>query len=389
MSADADFTLGIEEEYLLVDPASGDLAEATDPLMEACKAALGDSVSPEFLRCQIEVGTPVAPDIATARRHLGHLRGSIDRIAAGYGLAPISVSCHPFADWHDQHQTDKDRYDQLSRDMRGVARRMLIGGMHVHVGLHDPDRRIALMNAFRAYLPHLLALSASSPFWQREDSGLASYRTTVFGGMPRTGLPPRFDGAADYDAALARLTDLGIIEDASKIWWDLRPSAKFPTLETRICDASPRLEDTITLAALIQSTLRMLARGLDAGTLPPPPDEMLLAENRWRAARHGTAEGLIEAGRIRPFDDIASDWLDSIAADAAALGCEAEIARLPDMLARGSSADRQRGVLAAALAAGASQAEGLRAVVTDLIEEFHRDLQEAAPACNTAARIVY
>lgn len=376
MTREPDFTLGIEEEYLLVDAATGDLAEAPDALMAACAAELDDQVSPEFLRCQIEVGTPVSADIAEARGHLARLRGSIARIAGEYGLAPISASCHPFADWRDQHHTDKDRYNALSRDMGGVARRMLISGMHVHVGLPDPAMRIDIMNQLGYFLPHLLALSASSPFWQGEDTMLASYRSTVFGNMPRTGLPPHFASWAEYERSVKALTDLGIIEDASKIWWDLRPSARFPTLETRICDASPRLSHTITLAALIQATIRMLWRLSRSNIRWREYDNFLLGENRWRAVRYGTTEGLIDfgAGRIEPFAELAEDWIALISEDGDALGSQAAIAQLRDMVCQDNAAERQRKVLSGALAAGASRDEALRAVAQYLIEEFRKDL---------------
>ena len=376
VAEEPNFTLGIEEEYLLVDPETGDLAQAPDALMVACKAELDDQVSPEFLRCQIEVGTPVARNIDEARAMLRHLRATIARHAAEFGLAPISVACHPFGDWRDQHHTDKDRYHQLSRDMAGVARRMLICGMHVHVGLEDKAQRIDLMNQLSYFLPHLLALSASSPFWQGVDSGLASYRTTVFGDMPRTGLPPKLTSWDQFDRSVGVLQDLGIAEDATKIWWDLRPSDKFPTLETRICDACPRLEDTITLAALIQATTRMLWRLARGNTRWREYDNFLLGENRWRAVRYGMSEGLIDfgAGQILPFADIAEDWLGLIAKDAAALNSQPSVARLREMAAQGSSADRQRAVLSRALAAGATRDEALREVVRHLIQEFRADL---------------
>ncbi len=376
MTDELDFTLGIEEEYLLVDPATGDLAPAPAALMADCRAALGDSVSPEFLRCQIEVGTPASADIAQARGHLAHLRRTVARIAGEYGLAPISASCHPFADWRDQHHTDKDRYHQLSRDLGAVSRRMLICGMHVHVGIPSPAQRIDLMNQLAYFLPHLLALSASSPFWQGGDTGLASYRTTVFAGMPRTGLPPQFGGWDEYDRSVQALADLGVIEDSSKIWWDLRPSARFPTLETRICDASPGLEDTITLAALIQATLRMLWRLSRQNQRWRQYDTFLLAENRWRATRYGMAEGLIDfgAGRIIPFADAVEDWLALIAQDADALDSQPQVARTRGIVEEGGSAARQRAVLARAMAAGATRDEAMAELVRHLIAEFHDGL---------------
>ena len=376
MTQDPTFTLGIEEEYLLVAPDTGRLASAPDAMMADCRSVLGDSVSPEFLRCQIEVGTPVSADIARARDHLAHLRRTVARIAGDYGLAPISASCHPFADWRDQFHTDKDRYHQLSRDMGAVARRMLICGMHVHVGIPSPALRIDLMNQMAYFLPHLLALSASSPFWQGSDTGLASYRTTVFGGMPRTGLPPQFGGWDEFERSVQVLIDLGLCEDSSKIWWDLRPSSKFPTLEARVCDASPRLDDTITLAALIQATIRMLWRLSRQNQRWRQYDPFLLGENRWRAARYGMAEGLIDfgAGRIIPFGQAIEDWLALIAQDADALDSQPQVARTRDMVAAGGSAARQRAVLARALAAGATQDQAMTELVRHLIAEFHHGL---------------
>ncbi|CAM3131457.1 carboxylate-amine ligase [Paracoccus nototheniae] len=376
MTQDPEFTLGIEEEYLLVDTKTCQLAAAPKALMAALEADLGDQVSPEFLRCQIEIGTPVAPDIRQAGERLRHLRATVAARAAEHGLAPVSASCHPFADWRDQDHTDKDRYNQLSRDMGGVARRMLICGMHVHVGIADPAQRIDLMNQFAYFLPHLLALSASSPFWMGQDTGLASYRTTVFGDMPRTGLPPAFGSWAEFERSVDALTGLGIIEDGSKIWWDLRPSSKYPTLETRICDACPRVADALTLAALIQATLRMLWRLSRRNQRWRQYEPFLLNENRWRAARYGTTEGLIDFGAhaILPFDRIAADWLDLIAEDADALDSQPFVARLRDMVAGGTAAQAQRHVHARARAAGASPPEAMQAVTRHLIAEFRRDL---------------
>lgn len=376
MTDDPPFTLGIEEEYLLVDPDTGDLAPAPDAMMAAGRDALGDAFSPEFLRCQVEVGTPVSATIAEARDHLAHLRRTVAAIAGEYGLAPIAASCHPFGDWREQHHTDKDRYHQLSRDMAAVSRRMLICGMHVHVGIENPAQRIDLMNQMTYFLPHLLGLSASSPFWQGGDTGLASYRTTVFGGMPRTGFPPQFGSWDEFERSVATLVDLGVIEDSSKIWWDLRPSSKFPTLETRVCDGSPRLDDTVTLAALIQATLRMLWRLSRRNQRWRQYDPFLIAENRWRAARYGMTEGMIDfgAGRILPFAEAVEDWLALIAPDADALQSQPHVARARDIVANGGSAARQRAVLSRATAAGATRDQAMVELVRHLIAEFHDGL---------------
>ena len=368
-----EFTLGIEEEYLLVDLDSYELAEAPEALMQACQCDLQDQVSPEFLQCQIEIGTCVCRTIGEARDDLKRLRSTVARHAGVHNLAPIAVSCHPFADWKDQHHTKKERYDDLRHALGGVARRMLICGMHVHVGLEDKALRTDLMPQLAYFLPHLLALSASSPFWQGDDTGLASYRLTVFDNLPRTGLPPRFDSWAEYERATGILIDLGVIEDTSKIWWDLRPSHRFPTLETRIMDVQPRLEDAIALAALIQAITRMLCRLRDRNQRWRVYERFLIAENRWRAQRYGTAEGLIDFGEksIKPFPALIDEMIDLIAEDTAALGVTQDVMQLRDVVANGTSADRQRRVAADARAAGAHPG---RAVVRHLIDEFHADL---------------
>ncbi|MBS8271443.1 carboxylate-amine ligase, partial [Halomonas litopenaei] len=254
------------------------LAQAPDSLIAACKKDLEGQVSPEFLQCQIEIGTGVCHTIGEARRDLAHLRRTVARHAADYGLAPIAASCHPFADWKEQHHTDKERYHQLRRDLAGVARRMLICGMHVHVGIPDQDMRIDLVNQLKYFLPHLHALSTSSPYWQGEDTGMNSYRLTVFDNLPRTGLPPAMANWAEFSSTVDTLIDLGLIEDASKIWWDLRPSSKFPTIESRICDVAPRMEVTLTLAALTQCLTRMLWRRSQTGEGWPVVQNFMVEE---------------------------------------------------------------------------------------------------------------
>jgi len=370
------FSIGIEEEYLLVDTDSCDLAEAPPELMTACAAELEGQVSPEFLQCQIEIGTRVCANIGEAREDLRRLRSCVARIAGNFGLAPIAVSCHPFADWKDQSHTDKDRYNTLARDLGGVVERMLICGMHVHVGLGSDDLRNDLMGQLSYFLPHLLALSTSSPYWQGRDTDLASYRLTVFDNLPRTGLPPLFPSFGDYERTVDVLVDLGVIEDSSKIWWDLRPSSRFPTLETRICDVSPRLEDTLTLAALIQSLSRMLFRLRERNQRWRLYDAFLVEENRWRAQRYGTSEGLIDFGRreIVPLAELMEELIEMTGEDAERLNCRTEVEHVRDMLARGTSSERQRAVYGAARAEGHDHAAGMRAVVRHLIEEFHADL---------------
>ncbi|WP_347313255.1 carboxylate-amine ligase [Defluviimonas sp. SAOS-178_SWC] len=371
-----EFTLGVEEEYLLVDRDSLALAVAPEALMQACRTEMEGQVSPEFLQCQIEIGTRVCKDIGAARDDLRRLRSCVSRHAAEYGLAPIAASCHPFSDWKDQHHTDKERYNDLRRDLGGVARRLLICGMHVHVGIPSEDMRIDLVNQLSYFLPHLLAMSSSSPFWQGDDTGLASYRLTVFDNLPRTGLPPKFSSWAEFERAVAALVKMGLIEDSTKIWWDLRPSARFPTIESRICDVSPRLETALSLAAMTQCLTRMLWRLTRANRRWRLYDNFLIGENRWRAQRYGINGGLIDFGRLEvtDFATLLDEMIDLVTEDADALGCSAEIEALRQITATGTSSDRQRAVRIEALEAEADETAAMRAVALHLIEEFHADL---------------
>ncbi|MCA8868039.1 MAG: carboxylate-amine ligase [Rhodobacteraceae bacterium] len=370
------FTLGIEEEYLLVDRESLDLAEAPPELMAACTEELEGQVSPEFLQCQIEIGTRVCGNIIEARADLRRLRQTVARVSEQFGLAPIAASCHPFADYRHQQHTDKDRYHALKKDLAGVAMRLLICGQHVHVGIEDDETRIDLMNQFSYFLPHLLALSASSPFWKGRDTGLASYRLTVFDNLPRTGLPPRFSSYSEYTRSVRMIVETGAIEDSTKIWWDVRPSARFPTLESRICDVSPRLEDTLTIAALTQCLMRMLWRLRKMNQRWRIYDRFLIGENRWRAQRYGGSEGLIDfgAGGVIGFAELIDEMVELLAEDAHALGCEAEVARARSMATAGTSAERQRRVYQGTLRAGGDHRAGLRAVVDSLIGEYSEGL---------------
>ncbi len=366
------FTVGIEEEYLLVDKASRDLVtQAPDALMDECQKALHDQVSPEFLQCQIEVGTGVCKTVGEARKDLSHLRATIAKIAAQHDLAPIAASTHPFADWTNQQYTDKERYQTLAKDLQGVARRMLISGMHVHVCIEDPELRIDIFNQLPYFLPHLLALSTSSPFWQGRDTGLNSYRLTVFDNLPRTGLPPAVSSYGEYKRMVDTLVDMNIIQDATKIWWDMRPSDRFPTLETRICDVPTRLDDSIALAAAIQCICRMLYRLRRDNQRWRQYDRFMINENRWRAQRYGMNEGLIDFGRgqVVPFSELAEELITMITPDAEALGCLKELRSIGKIVKRGTSADRQRKIYDGALAQRQSPKDALKAVVDHLVAE--------------------
>ena len=315
------FTFGIEEEYHLVDLETRDLAPAPRGLMDTLESALGRCVAPEFLRSQVEVGTAKTADFSTAREELVRLRATVAAEAARHGLAPIAASTHPFGRPRDLETTPKHRYRMLARDLAGVGRRLVICGMHVHVGIEDDELRIDLMNQMRYFLPHLLMLSTSSPFWQGEDTGLKSYRLAAYQELPRTGLPGRFESWEEYRQTVDVLVRNGIIEDASKIWWDLRPSAKFPTLEMRITDVCTRLEDAVCVAAMYVSTVRMLYRIRRSNQTWRSYPLFLLSENRWRAQRYGVDGTLFDFGKgeLVGFRDLVDELLVLLREDAEAL----------------------------------------------------------------------
>ncbi len=374
---DPPFTVGIEEEYLLVDPETRDLAsDPPDAILRECEKRIGKHVTPEFLRSQIEVGTPVCQSIAEAREQLANLRRCIKTVAADYGYAMIASSTHPFADWDSQRHTDKDRYNILARDMQAVARRLLICGMHVHVGIDDDEMRIDLMNQASYFLPHLLALSSSSPFWRGENTGLKSYRIAVWNELPRTGIPPQFESYTEYRRTVDILVGAGAIEDATKLWWDVRPSDRFPTVEMRIADICPRMEDTLCIAAIYQCLMRMLwrlRRNNQRWRLYSP---LMVDENRWRAQRYGLDEGLIDFGKgeIVPYARLLDEIIDLTREDADFFGCQGEVEHAREILRRGTSAHRQVMVYESAIAEGKDSRGALRDVVDTLILDTGADL---------------
>ncbi len=364
------FTIGVEEEYLLVDKETrGLVVDPPDTLMAEAEAKCGSQVTSELLRSQIEVGTKVCKNVQEVREDLARLRRNIIDVAANHGLAPIAASTHPFSEWTEQKHTEKDRYSELTHEMQGAARRLLICGMHVHVGIGDDELRIDLMNQLAYFLPHLLSLSCSSPFWCGRDTGLKSYRLTIFDALPRTGLPERFASFAEYQRHVQILIDAGSIEDSTKIWWDLRPSGRYPTLETRIMDVCTRLDDTIALTALLVCIMRMLWRLQTRNQRWRIYTPMLIRENRWRAMRYSFDEGMIDfaKGSVVPCDELIEEMLAHVAEDGQALGCEKELASVRDILARGTSAHEQLMSFEGARTAGVSVADSLVTVVDTLI----------------------
>ncbi len=364
------WTIGIEEEYLLVDRDSGALVRAQPPgLIERVAELRHGLVSPELFSAQIEIGTGICRDMKHLRADVGLLRLAVTEAAAEHGLAPIAASTHPFARPEELQITDKERYRDLAEDLQEIQRQLVISGLHVHVGIEDPELRIDLMNQVTYFLPHLLAVSTSSPFWQGRDTGLASYRSAVYKTLPRTGLPPKFDSWAEFRRHVDVLVNAGIIEDSSKVWWDIRPSERYPTLEMRVTDLPTRMEDTIAIAAAYVCLLRMLWRLRDGNQRWRSYANFLIGENLWRAERYGIGGSLIDFGKgtLVPYEHLVDELIELVMPDAEALGCVDEIRHLRTICEHGTSANRQLAVFHAALDAGADHDEALAEVVQHLI----------------------
>ncbi len=369
-------TIGVEEEYLLVDLETRDLApDPPQELFERCEARRGEGqIEREFLRPQIEIGTAICDNIGQVRAELQRLRGTIREIAADYGLAPIAASTHPFADWHLQQHTPKERYEIVYQDMAATARRLLICGMHEHLGVDDDELRIQLMNQFTFFLPHLLALSCSSPFWEGEDTGLKSYRLTVLDSLVRTRLPERFASFGEYQRDVEILTKGGLIDDPTKLWWDLRPSYRYPTLELRVMDVCTNLEHAVSIAALGLCLMRLLERYTRSNRGWRLFPHMLVYENRWRAMRYSYDEGMLDFSRaeLRPFDEVLDELIELSAEDADALGCRDEVEACRAIPAHGTSAHRQLAQYRHSRGAGKTLKEALIDVVDWLVRETTR-----------------
>ena len=338
------FSIGLEEEYLIVNKYDGELI--IDPpknLMRDCKKKLKQQVKPEFLKSQIEVRTKVCSTIKDLKKDLIFLRKNISEILNQYDLAPIAVSIHPFSRWEQQKHTEKRRYSALAEDFQIVGRRLVISGMHIHVGIPDNEMRIDLMNQVAYFLPHLLALSTSSPFWKGELTGLKSYRVSIFDELPRTGLPEQFDSYNEYRRHLKILLNSGLLEDPSKIWWDLRPNVKFPTLEMRICDTCTSLKDAISIAALYLCIIHMVHRLRRENQKWRVYSKMLINENRWRAQRYGMEKGLVDFGKSKlvPYKHLIDELIELVKEDASELGCIQEVQNIKNIYKAGTSADKQ------------------------------------------------
>ena len=366
------FSFGIEEEYYLVD--SETLGLAKDPprrLLSALKKRLGKQFSEEYMRSQVEICTPVCNDADAARDLLVGYRRAIAEEASRYGLVPIAAATHPFSLWRHQRHRDKPRYNDIAEDFQALGRRMLVCGQHVHIGIEQPELRIVVMNELRQYLPLLLALSTSSPFWGGEKTGLKSYRTAINDSTPRKGIPERFQSWQHFQRSVDVLVGAGIIDDASKIWWDIRPSVRYDTLEVRIMDVCPLVEDATCITSLLRCLCRYICRTHTGYAAALPCPMVLINENRWRAQRYGIDEGLIDpvSGTIVSVGVVVDRLLELIRDDAHFFDCVTEVEHARTILLRGTSADRQVACFSQLLEQGRSRDDALAGVVDQLIAD--------------------
>lgn len=359
------YSFGIEEEYFLADAETRDTPQGDLAAFHAQAKESLPETGRELVAAQIEVCTPPLTVMDEARANLGGQRARLAEIARNHGLMLLSCGTQPLARRRSQTASDGERYQDILSDLGMAARRALISGMHVHVEVPDPDARIDLMNRLLPFQPMLLALSASSPFWQGEATGMQAYRLCIFGEMPRTGFPEIFADAAAHDRLVSIMTRAGAIADASYLWWSLRPSIKFPTLELRIADACTQLDDSLCLAGLFRCLVRLCVRRPDLNAGLDGVSRALASENLWRAQRDGVRAELIDEarGNAVPFAQALDSVLDLIAEDAQVLGCERDVARARAIVAEGTSADRQIAAADAARAEGRDERTALAAAV--------------------------
>src|SRR5918998_3722273 len=356
------FTLGIEEEFQIVDPVTRELRSHVTEFLDEGKMILGEKIKPDMIQSMIEVGTGICNDIHEAREDISRLRGIISYLARKKGLEIVAASTHPISHWQDQKIFEDERYDLLVEEIQMVARSLLIFGLHVHVGIEDRERQIHIMNASRYFLPHMLALSTSSPFWLGINTGLKSYRSEVFKKFPRTDIPDHFDSHQSYERYVTLLRKTNCISNPKKIWWDIRPHPVFPTLEFRVCDIPTRVDDTIAIAALFQAIVAKLNKLIDKNLGFRLYRRMLVQENKWRAVRWGLDGKMIDFGKQKevPVRDLILELLEFVDDVLDDLGSRREVEHIHTILQRGTSADEQLQVY--------RETNDLRAVVDRLIE---------------------
>ncbi|MEX2128309.1 MAG: carboxylate-amine ligase [Xanthobacteraceae bacterium] len=366
-----EYKFGLEEEYFVVDAETKAIQRKMPAaFILALKRDLGPTVTREMLQAQLEVMTQPATSIAAARVELRNARRAVADIASGHGLSFFASGTHPTATWSDTQQTPAARYDGVMHDLQMVGERNLLCGLHVHVELPDPDVRVDVMRRLTPYVPVLIALATSSPFWRSRRTGLMGYRLAAYDELPRTGLPPLFEGKADYDAYIATLVEARVIEDASYVWWALRPSLKHKTLELRAPDSCTRVTDAIAIASIYRSLVRRLVRDPKVNADLNVVDGAISLENKWRAQRYGIHGGFVDrrSRRAVTVPEVVENLIEEIGEDARALGCEAEVASARTILKDGTSADVQIAVHHEAEHRTGSRAEALQAVTAWLAE---------------------
>ena len=359
---DHQFTLGIEEEFQIVDPLTRELRSHVSAILEEGKTLLGEQIKPEIIQSMIEVGTGICKNITEARSDITNLRSVLSGLVRKQGLEIVAAGTHPFSHWQDQKIFDNSRYELIVEENQMIARSLLTFGLHVHVGIENPERAIHIMNAVRYMLPHVLALSTSSPFWLGVDTGLKSYRSEVFTRMPRTGIPDHFESDTSFQRYVALLVETGCIDDGKKIYWDIRPHPYFPTLEFRICDIPTRIDDTVAIAALFQALVAKVNKLLDQNLTFRLHHRMLIEENKWRAVRYGLDGKIIDFGKGKevPIRGVIRELLRFVDDVIDELGSRKEIDHIYTILERGTSADEQLRIW--------RDTADLKAVVDHLIE---------------------
>ena len=367
------FTLGIEEEFAIIDPDTGELRSHIQEILEGGKIVLKEQIKPEMHQSVVELGTEICDSIEHARTHVIHLRSKLAELAGKAGLKIASVGTHPFSHWRDQHITEGERYKQIIEDMQLLARANLIFGLHVHVGIPDREMAIHVMNQARYFLPHLYALSVNSPFWVGEDTGLKGYRLKVFERFPRTGIPDAFESLSEYEDYCKLLVKTGCIDNPKKIWWDIRLHPFFDTLEVRVCDAQTRVDDTVAIAALIQAVIAKLFKLLHQNTTFRIYRRRLLDENRWRAARYGIDGKLIDFGKETEVEErsLLNELLEFVASEVDEFGTKREMAHVERIMHEGTGADRQLAVW--------RRTQDIKAVVDQIVAETYEGLNVSGP----------
>jgi len=356
-------TIGVEEEYQIIEPKSRELTSFVQEFLELGRLVLDDQIKPEFMQSQVEVGSRICHNIRQVRQEIVRLRRTVCELAEAHSLTVAAASTHPFSAWTRQKITAGERYTKLETDLGEVGRRLLIFGMHVHIGIDDRELMIDVMNQARYFMPHVLALSTSSPFWQGRETGLKSYRSIIFEDLPRTGLPPLLNSWSDYENIIDVLLKTNCIDHPSKIWWDIRPHSQYPTLEYRITDMCTKVDEAVCIVALYLAITAKLIRLRQNNQSWRSYRHHLITENKWRAVRYGIDGNLIDFGKVEevPMPLLAVELLAFVDDVVDELGIRKEVDYIHTILSNGTSADRQLNTF--------HRTGDLKAVVDQLVKE--------------------